>query len=76
MRQFGSENLEVESTGYSATGDTGEHVLIICWGSGANGRSTFLDTVGTLSAAMPGPPPRNCLRPSETARWRPPGPAH
>ncbi len=36
--------------GYSATGDTSEHTLCICWGSGANGKSTLLDTIGTLLA--------------------------
>ncbi|MDA2928475.1 phage/plasmid primase, P4 family [Acidobacteria bacterium AH-259-O06] len=32
-------------TGYSATGNTREDDLIICWGTGSNGKSTMLSTV-------------------------------
>lgn len=31
--------------GYSLTGAIREHVLVICYGTGSNGKSTFLDTV-------------------------------
>jgi putative DNA primase/helicase len=31
--------------GYSLTGDTAEQVLFFCYGTGANGKSTFLETV-------------------------------
>jgi len=37
------------STGYSLTGDTSEQCLFIFFGSGANGKSTFLRTVNTLT---------------------------
>lgn len=33
------------ATGYSLTADTGEQVLFLLWGSGANGKSTFLETL-------------------------------
>jgi putative DNA primase/helicase len=43
--------------GYSLTGDTGEHKLLICWGKGANGKSTLLNTLahvaGEYGYAMP-----------------------
>ena len=31
--------------GYSMTGDTSEQVMFVCYGSGANGKSTMLETV-------------------------------
>jgi putative DNA primase/helicase len=31
--------------GYALTGDTSEHVVFILWGSGANGKSTLLNTI-------------------------------
>jgi putative DNA primase/helicase len=31
--------------GYGLTGDVSEHVLPICWGGGANGKTTFLNAV-------------------------------
>lgn len=43
--------------GYSLTGDTREQVLFVLYGSGANGKSTFLQTVkdllGCYSRALP-----------------------
>ena len=37
------------ATGYSLTGDNSEQCLFILFGSGANGKSTFLRTVGFLT---------------------------
>lgn len=34
--------------GYSLTGDTREHKLFLCYGTGANGKSTFLNTLSRL----------------------------
>jgi putative DNA primase/helicase len=34
--------------GYSLTGDTGEHCLFLCYGTGRNGKNTVLDTVRTI----------------------------
>jgi putative DNA primase/helicase len=36
------------AVGYSLTGDVGEQCLFFFWGSGSNGKSTFLRTIGTL----------------------------
>jgi len=36
------------AVGYSLTGDTSEQVLFIFYGTGANGKSTFLTTIGKL----------------------------
>jgi putative DNA primase/helicase len=36
------------AAGYAATGSTAEHVLIICWGAGANGKSTLLGVLTDL----------------------------
>lgn len=33
------------AVGYSLTGDTGEQCLFLCHGTGANGKSTFLETI-------------------------------
>jgi len=34
------------ATGYSLTGDCSEEVLIFCWGGGANGKGTLMNTFG------------------------------
>lgn len=34
--------------GYALTGDTREHAMFILWGSGANGKSTFLETIRAI----------------------------
>jgi putative DNA primase/helicase len=36
------------AVGYSLTGDTRERALFICWGTGRNGKSTFLEIVAEL----------------------------
>lgn len=36
------------AVGYSLTGDTSEHVLFLCHGSGANGKSVFLEILTLL----------------------------
>ena len=36
------------AVGYAFTGDVGEQCLFLFWGSGANGKSTFLRTIGNL----------------------------
>lgn len=36
------------AAGYSLTGDTSEQVLFFCYGTGANGKSTFIETVRAL----------------------------
>lgn len=45
------------AVGYSATGDTREQVIFLCFGAGANGKSTFLDSIahvfGEYSYACP-----------------------
>ena len=35
-------------TGYSLTGDCREEVLALCWGTGANGKGTLMNTMGWL----------------------------
>jgi putative DNA primase/helicase len=47
----GNENLIFflqRAVGYSLTGNTGEQCLFFCYGTGANGKSTFLDTILTM----------------------------
>lgn len=34
------------AAGYSLTADTGERAIFLCYGAGANGKSTFLNTLG------------------------------
>lgn len=34
--------------GYSLTGETREHALFFCYGTGANGKSVFLNTIGHI----------------------------
>lgn len=34
--------------GYSLSGDTSEQIMFILWGAGANGKSTFLNTIQSL----------------------------
>ena len=42
------EPLKQKSMGYSLSGDVKEQCLFILWGTGANGKSTFLNTLQTL----------------------------
>ena len=46
---FGGDTQLIEfvqrAVGYSLTGDTSEQVLFMCYGTGANGKSTFLDAL-------------------------------
>jgi hypothetical protein len=46
------------AVGYSLTGETGEHVAFLLYGAGANGKSTFLETMrrilGGLRPVRPG----------------------
>jgi putative DNA primase/helicase len=37
-----------QAVGYSLTGDTSEQCLFFCFGSGANGKTTFLETISAL----------------------------
>lgn len=37
-----------QAVGYSLTADTSEHVAFLLWGTGANGKSTFLEIVRAL----------------------------
>jgi P4 family phage/plasmid primase-like protien len=49
---FGGDEQLIEyiqrAVGYSLTGDTSEQVLFLCYGSGANGKSVFLEVVRQL----------------------------
>lgn len=36
------------AVGYTLTGDVSEHVLFLLYGTGANGKSTFLETIRTM----------------------------
>lgn len=38
------------AVGYSLTGNVGEHCLFFCYGTGANGKSTFLETLREMLA--------------------------
>lgn len=40
------------AVGYSLTGDTREHALFICHGSGANGKTTFLEAIKRLLGGL------------------------
>lgn len=41
-------NFMGKATGYALTGSTGEHCFFIGFGSGRNGKGTYLDTIRTL----------------------------
>ena len=49
---FGGDKQLIEfvqrSVGYCLTGDTSEQVLFMCYGTGANGKSTFLDVLRSV----------------------------
>jgi putative DNA primase/helicase len=47
--------------GYSLTGDVDEHVFFILYGSGANGKSTFVDTIKKLLGSYAGVVDRKTL---------------
>lgn len=50
------------AVGYSLTGDVGEHVLFFLYGTGANGKSTFLNTIlNTLGPEYAKPAPKDLL---------------
>jgi putative DNA primase/helicase len=52
---FGSDQQLIEyvqkAVGYSLTGDVREQVFFLAYGTGANGKSTFLEVVRTISGA-------------------------
>ena len=50
--------------GYCCTGITSEHVFVFAYGTGANGKSTFINTIAGSSATMPRSP---TCRPSSPA---------
>ncbi|MGA2855971.1 MAG: phage/plasmid primase, P4 family [Candidatus Sulfotelmatobacter sp.] len=50
LKELFGENQELidyvqRAVGYCLTGDTSEQVLFLCYGTGANGKSTFLDVL-------------------------------
>lgn len=47
--------------GYSLTGSIQEHLLVFFYGEGANGKSTFLNTIQRLLGEYAGPAVRNLL---------------
>jgi putative DNA primase/helicase len=63
--QFLPETLQDEETitfvqrfvGYCLTGDNNEHVMVFCYGSGANGKTVLVETIQSLLAdyAVTGP---------------------
>lgn len=55
------------AVGYSLTGDTSERVLLFAYGSGRNGKSTFLETIHMLAGDY------GLKTPSETLMWKPSG---
>lgn len=53
MKKITGDNPELTATlqqavGYSLTGFTNEHCMFILYGTGANGKSTFLDTIRSM----------------------------
>jgi putative DNA primase/helicase len=44
----GVRSFVQRAAGYSLTGQTGEQVLFLLWGGGANGKSTFIETAMAL----------------------------
>lgn len=47
--------------GYSLTGDVSEHALFLCYGDGANGKSTFLNLLLAMLGDYAGPTPPGML---------------
>jgi putative DNA primase/helicase len=44
----GEEGFLQRAAGYSLTGSTVEHCLFLLWGTGRNGKSTFLEVLGHI----------------------------
>jgi putative DNA primase/helicase len=61
-------NFLQRAVGYALTGVIREHVLLILWGTGRNGKSTFLNTLRTLLAAYAMKAPSELLMVSNNDR--------
>lgn len=54
--------------GYALTGSTREHILVFHYGTGANGKSVFLNTIHKMLGDYATPAPRNLLFRSKSER--------